>query len=104
MNHTRRSDEDVQARLSRIAGQVAGIQRMLEAERDCVDVLRQIAAVEAALHETGRVLLAAHVEGSLAELARSRDVTARRQRLDQLVNVFSRFCRVDEPALERKGA
>ena len=39
----------VQVRLKRIAGQVAGIQRMVEQDRYCVDVLLQIAAVRAAI-------------------------------------------------------
>ncbi len=41
----------VQARLSRIAGQISGLQRMVAADRYCVDVLTQIAAVRAALHK-----------------------------------------------------
>ena len=39
----------VEARLRRIAGQVGGIQRMLDEDRYCVDVLTQVAAVQAAL-------------------------------------------------------
>ena len=100
MNHE--SDKDAQARLKRIAGQVAGIQRMLDTERDCVDVLRQISAVQAALLETGRVILSGHVEDSLTDVLRSRDVEARRQKLGALMTVVSRFCRVDPP--EGKGA
>ena len=41
-------------RLKRIAGQVNGIHRMVEDDRDCVDVLLKVAAVEAALMEAGR--------------------------------------------------
>ena len=50
------------ARINRIAGQVAGIQRMLEEDRYCVDVLTQIAAVRSALDTLGVELLSDHLE------------------------------------------
>lgn len=52
----------IKARVSRIAGQVAGIQRMLEEDRYCVDVLNQIAAVRSALDALGIELLTNHIE------------------------------------------
>jgi DNA-binding FrmR family transcriptional regulator len=54
--------QKVKARLNRIAGQVAGIGRMLDEERYCVDVLNQIAAVRSALDALGVELLTAHLE------------------------------------------
>nr|WP_309697212.1 metal-sensitive transcriptional regulator [Armatimonas sp.] len=48
-------------RLKRIAGQVAGIQRMVDEERYCVDILTQIAAVRSALDSVGVELLTEHV-------------------------------------------
>jgi DNA-binding FrmR family transcriptional regulator len=62
-----------QTRLKRIAGQVSGIQRTLDDDRYCVDVLLQVAAVQAALLETGRIILSGHVENCLTEAIRSRD-------------------------------
>jgi DNA-binding FrmR family transcriptional regulator len=52
----------VEARLKRIAGQVAGIQRMVAEDRYCVDVLNQISAVRSALDALGVELLTNHVE------------------------------------------
>ncbi len=52
----------IKARVNRIAGQVAGIQRMLEEDRYCVDVLNQIAAVRSALDALGIELLSEHLE------------------------------------------
>ncbi len=52
----------IKARVSRIAGQVAGIQRMLEEGRYCVEVLNQIAAVRSALDALGIELLSKHLE------------------------------------------
>ena len=52
----------VEARLKRVAGQVAGIQRMVDEDRYCVDVLLQISAARAALHKVGKVMLQSHIE------------------------------------------
>lgn len=52
----------VQTRVNRIAGQVAGIQRMLDEDRYCVDVLHQISAVRSALDGLGVELLTRHLE------------------------------------------
>ena len=49
-------------RVKRIAGQIAGVQRMLDEDRYCVDVLNQIAAVRAALDSLGVELLTRHLE------------------------------------------
>ena len=91
-----------QARLKRIAGQVSGIQRMLDEDRYCVDVLVQVAAVQAALLETGRVILSGHVENCLTDAIRSRDPRERRKKLDELMNLFSRFMRIEDAPAARK--
>ncbi|GAC1644689.1 MAG: copper-sensing transcriptional repressor CsoR [Ktedonobacteraceae bacterium] len=48
---------DIAQRLKRIEGQARGIQRMMEEERDCREVLNQIAAMRAATHALGMQLL-----------------------------------------------
>ncbi|HEY5892014.1 MAG TPA: metal-sensitive transcriptional regulator [Chthoniobacterales bacterium] len=50
------------ARMKRIAGQIAGIQRMIEDDRYCVDVLNQISAARAALDAVGVELVTGHIE------------------------------------------
>ena len=52
----------VKTRIKRIAGQVAGVQRMIDEDRYCVDVLNQIAAVRSALDALGVELISAHLE------------------------------------------
>jgi CsoR family transcriptional regulator, copper-sensing transcriptional repressor len=49
-------------RLARIKGQVGGIERMIEEDRYCIDVLTQIAAVEAALDKVALGLLDQHAQ------------------------------------------
>jgi CsoR family transcriptional regulator, copper-sensing transcriptional repressor len=92
----RETKDKALARLKRIAGQVQGIQRMVEGDRYCVEVLFQIAAAQAALVEAGRVILGAHFDTCVTEAMRSVDPKERRKKIDELIDVFSRFCEVDE--------
>lgn len=84
----------VMARLRKVAGQVAGIQRMVEEDRYCVDVLHQIAAVEGALDRVGHIVLASHVETCVASALESGRPRERKEKLEELMDVFSRFGRV----------
>lgn len=54
--------KDATTRINRIAGQVTGIQRMVEEDRYCVEILNQIAAVRSALDQLGVQLLTGHLE------------------------------------------
>jgi DNA-binding FrmR family transcriptional regulator len=53
----------VKTRVNRIAGQVSGIQRMIDEDRYCVDILNQISAVRSALDALGVEMLSQHIEG-----------------------------------------
>jgi DNA-binding FrmR family transcriptional regulator len=68
--------DQLQARLKRIEGQVRGIERMVEDERYCIDVLTQIAAIQAALDKVALGLMDDHarhcVVGESGELAEER--------------------------------
>ena len=56
----------LQNRLRRVAGQVSGIQKMVEDDRYCVDILTQVAAVRSALDALGVELLTGHIQGCVA--------------------------------------
>lgn len=58
----RRNRPALKARTNRIAGQVNGIQKMIEEDRYCIDILNQIAAVRSALDSLGIELLTGHLE------------------------------------------
>lgn len=51
--------DDVRKRLHRVSGQLAGIERMLDAGRECKEVVTQISAATKALEQTGFKLVAA---------------------------------------------
>ena len=55
------SREELKARLKKIEGQVRGVERMIDDDRYCIDVLTQIAAVQAALDKVALGLLDGHV-------------------------------------------
>lgn len=57
-------------RLRKIEGQIRGLQRMVEEDRYCVDILVQIAAVRAALGRVALQVLEAHTRGCLAAAIR----------------------------------
>lgn len=66
----KRREEDKQKlinRLKRIEGQVRGVQRMIEDDRYCVDVLVQVSAVSAALKKVGYTLLDDHTRGCVSQ-------------------------------------
>lgn len=65
-----RDKEDLLSRLKRIEGQVRGIQRMVEEDRYCVDILTQVAAARAALSRVGMSLMESHARGCMTAAAR----------------------------------
>jgi DNA-binding FrmR family transcriptional regulator len=83
--------KEAETRLRRVSGQIGGIQRMLDQDRYCVDVLLQVAAVQAALAEVGRLVLANHVENCLAEAMRSDNAREQRKKIDEVMDIFGRY-------------
>lgn len=83
-------------RVKRIAGQVAGIERMLDEKRYCVDILNQISAVRSALDALGVELLTRHLENCvLGHGGEAAHETAKpmsqQQLLDEVKTALSRF-------------
>ena len=78
-------------RLRRIEGQVQGLQRMIEGDAYCVDVLLQISAVQGALDQVQKLLLGRHIESCVADSLRTGSRSERQQKIEELLEVFSRF-------------
>ena len=72
-------------RLARIEGQVRGIDRMIDEDRYCVDVVRQIQSIRAALTGVERLILDDHLATCIDSALRSDDVEERRAKVDELV-------------------
>ena len=74
-------------RLRRIEGQVRGLQRMVEEDRYCADVLTQIASVHEALRGVGRELMRNHLKHCAATAIRAADADAEAM-YDELVTMM----------------
>jgi DNA-binding FrmR family transcriptional regulator len=81
------------ARLNRIGGQVQGVQRMVEEEKYCVDILLQISAIQGALEQVRKILLGRHIESCVAEAMASGLAGDRQKKIEELLEVFSRYTR-----------
>ena len=95
--HTHGYAEDKQAlvrRLHRIEGQVRGIERMIEEDRYCIDVLTQIAAVNTALESLAFTILDDHVNHCVAGALASGDPVEAEAKSKELLEAVHRFARV----------
>ncbi len=79
------------ARLRRIEGQVQGIQRMVEGEQYCVDILLQLGAVRGAVAQVEKLLLGRHIESCVTDAMRSGSARDRQRKIEELIEVFSQF-------------
>ena len=85
--HTHQNTKAVLNRISRAIGHLESIRRMVEDGRDCTEVLVQLAAVKAAINNTGKVILQDHIEHCIVDAVREGDVQA----LEELNKAIDRF-------------
>lgn len=79
--------KDLMNRLSHIEGQVRGVKGMLEKDAYCVDILTQVAAINAALNSFNKVLLANHIKTCVVENVRNGDDSV----IDELVTTMQKL-------------
>ena len=92
MTHGYVQDKDALVkRLHRIEGQVRGIERMVEEERYCIDVITQISAVSTALESLAFKLLDDHVRHCVADALASGDAAAAAEKSEELLAAVERF-------------
>ncbi len=77
-------------RLSRIEGQVRGIARMVGEDRYCIDIITQMAAVQAALRKVEAEILQNHVNTCVARAIASGDADEQRKKVAELMEVLNR--------------
>ena len=83
--------EALTKRLHRIEGQVRGIERMVEEDRYCIDILTQIGAVTTALEQVGAKLLEDHVTHCVADAISSGDEAAANDKAAEMLEAVQRF-------------
>ena len=87
-----RDKEKIHKRLRRIEGQVRGLQRMVDEEAYCVDVLTQISSIVSAAEKVGLLLLKDHVEHCVRDsIEKGNDAD---EKIEELTAAVERFLRV----------
>ncbi|MED1421347.1 metal-sensing transcriptional repressor [Bacillus smithii] len=88
-----RTEEEIESlikRLKRIEGQVRGVQKMVEDNRYCIDILVQISAIQAALKKVGFNLLERHANHCVSKAIREGNGEESIQELMEVVKQFSK--------------
>ncbi len=75
-------------RLKIVEGHIRGIQRMLEKDQYCIDIIRQIQAVGAALNKISTSLLDQHLNTCLLSAIQSDDLVEQKRVLNEITEVF----------------
>lgn len=86
-----RPDEEKQKvlnRLKRVEGQIRGIQKMVEEDRYCVDILVQLSAVKSALKNTGLTITERHMKHCVTDAINSGDGE---DSIEELMTVLKQF-------------
>ena len=89
MNSLSETDkEKLILRLKRIEGQVRGIQRMIDEDKYCVDILTQVSAIRGALKKVGLKLLDKHTHGCVQRAIKNEEGE---QIINELMDVLNKF-------------
>lgn len=83
MNHA-----ETLKRLKTIEGHVRGVERMVAEDAYCIDVIRQIQAIQAALNKVSTQILETHLNSCLIKAVRGDDPDERERVLQELADVF----------------
>jgi DNA-binding FrmR family transcriptional regulator len=86
--------EDTLRRLKNIEGHVRGIQRMVDKEAYCIDLIRQVQAVQAALGKVSANILNDHLHSCLITAVRGEDVESRERVLKEIAEVYEMASKV----------
>jgi len=79
---------DVLLRLKSIEGHIKGIQKMVEEDRYCVEILKQTAAVKGAIDRLDQAILANHLDTCVTTAIRSDDPSERERVIAELLDLF----------------
>ena len=79
--------ENLHRRFKKIIGQIQGIERMIDEDAPCEDILSQISAAKSALNKAGQVVLEGHINHCIKDAVKNGDVDA----LDNFAKAIERF-------------
>jgi DNA-binding FrmR family transcriptional regulator len=79
---------DLLNRLKTVEGHVRGVQRMVEEDAYCIDILKQTQAIQRALDKFNSLILARHLNGCVTTAIRGEDPQERERVVSELLQVF----------------
>lgn len=82
-------NEKLHHRMKRIIGQVQAVDRMIEEDVPCEDVLSQINAAKSALHKAGQTILESHIKYCISESIENSDIEEIMKRFSKAMERFS---------------
>jgi DNA-binding FrmR family transcriptional regulator len=83
-----KKDENIKKRIKTIAGHLGGIQRMMDDDAYCIDIINQIHAVQSALNKLSTMILDDHLNSCLIKAVNGDDPKERERVLREIVDVF----------------
>ena len=86
--------EEAKKRLKTIEGHIRGIQRMIEEDVYCIDVISQIHAVQSALNKVSTMILEDHLHTCLITAVRGDDIQESERVLQEIIDVFDAAAKV----------
>ena len=78
-------------RLKLIKGQVEGVERMVDQEKYCIDIINQISAVNNALERVSLIVMKRHIESCLADSLQTNQTRQRNRKIDELIDSIYKF-------------
>ncbi|HSH05597.1 MAG TPA: metal-sensitive transcriptional regulator [Anaerolineae bacterium] len=84
-----KTQKTVKRRLASAAGHLKGIERMVEDDTYCIDVIRQIQAVQSALNKVSELMLDNHLRTCVTTAIQGDDVSEREKMLEEVTSVFA---------------
>ncbi|MFC7747411.1 metal-sensing transcriptional repressor [Lentibacillus kimchii] len=90
MPRTDKEKDQMTNRLNRIEGQVRGLQKMIEEDRYCIDILVQISAVQAALNKVGYTVMERHAKTCVSDAIQSGNGD---ESIEELMKVIKQFAK-----------
>jgi DNA-binding FrmR family transcriptional regulator len=88
-HHDETFKKDMKNRLNRIEGQIRGINRMIQEDVYCDDILNQMTAIQSALISAGEVLLEAHIKSCIVDQIQEGKIEA----VDELMQTIKKMIR-----------
>jgi CsoR family transcriptional regulator, copper-sensing transcriptional repressor len=86
--------DDALKRLKNVEGHIRGIERMIEEDAYCIDVIQQIQAVQAALNKISKIVLDEHLHSCVVTAIQGEDVSERERVMKEITDVFEMSTKV----------